>query len=998
MRSSAQLDRTETVRIPRAKKGKADGVRFKRSGYVAAAARPKTAQAVFKVISHARGHRVRILMNYVARSESEQPLAMEDEMGLKVQGLEGVEAVYQEWSQDFERAAPGQKRPPRHVTHTTFSGDCAQTPENALAVQNAVRELMAEQLGRDGYRYLMVLHTDTENPHIHVLIDNYNRDLSKPKLILNPPELLAMRQQFAQKLRERGIEQQATRRLDRPAILAAVAAMEAQGPWYVRALQTTVDKQATITQEPTPFDALAKRRTMARALAKLHQDVKATTLPFTKERRERLAQLRQVGQKLIDPAAPDYKRLVADLVLKFDKDRERVKDHIRALSDPANPVKDIKRRRQREQSIEKILDRNIEAVRAARLDLERSPGWGKSVEHHKLAQQLKDYERELKRIRLLHSFGFEKQAAPGTAAEVAAARTIEAVTASVTRTADKLQALGPWFEPTPRIETGEATPAMLKLAGRLAEKNGVPVAATDRATVRAYLEKHSPKREGQAKAVSFDAFAKRKSLTTIAAYMAGRLDRAGVDPSAPIALRVAALCAAQVEAPAPDISRLVGALQDRLQDVRARADFEARRATHRSTDPAERVQILATLKKDLSARVAGLKLARREVAEAPGLADRERLALVARLKRMERIVVQAGQLTDKPRELAAKFAELDKLNTTAPAKIPPARETPTLTTRSDDHAISSGPDVYAGPSGYGLRDTPAHPFSEPELYAGPHGQGQAPVTLDGLRTLSGLDLDGRDRGRSTVLLPDHAPTGLDGERTQGADQLRRPDNGLGAGEGRQGESRGEGQRIEPMAAPGDRLNQEQFAVLLDRVHTRLVEAGPWDDPTPFRSGHREFFEGDSGKARAPAMDAFAKQRNMLQEIDRLKPAIDAAHINFTPGMRRQLAAIRELRYDIEHAPAKDIAEVVGRLAQKVTDDQMRILAQDDKPAATATEALQRRRQTTRTADRNLQSVEAARQQVKKQPGLEPAQRNALADRLKVMAKAMAIYSGKSRGM
>lgn len=1022
-----------TVRL-KPRKGKADGVQFRKPGYAAAASKPKTAQAVVKVISQARGHRAKVLLNYVARSESEHPLALEDENGLEVKGVDGIQAVYEEWAKDFERAAPGQKRPPRHVTHMIFSGDCAQTPENARAVQSAVAELMREQLGRDGYRYMMVLHTDTDHPHVHVIVNNYNRDKDGPKLRINPPELLVFRQQFAQKMRERGIEQQATRRKDRLSVLEAVAKgienLQAGGAWYESKLyraaeaqgrdapsaeatsaeatpkmlewaeelaeengvqleqwaeelskKTGVQREATDfetvrtyldeysplrmgldnngpdadtkAEKPSPFNSFAKRRDMAKAVARIKEDVKATTLPFSQERRERMALLRKISQELIDPAAPNYRQLVENLSLKLDKDREKIRDHIRTLTDPENPVQDHKRRRQREHSIDKIIARNIEAVQSARLDLVRAPGVG-VIEGYKLGYQLKTYERELQRIRRQVAWGAFAKAAPGTTAEVAAERQRSAVLERATRTADKLAALGPWYEPT-----------------------------------------------DAKKAKTFDAFAKRQALTNIATHLADRLEAAGVKPTEPLAIRVRDLRASLVEAPAPKFAPLVAGLQQRLHDTRMRADLDVRRAAHQSTPLVDRDALRAKVRAELTARVDSMRSARRELAETPGVADRERLQLATTLKRMERIATQAARVVDNPRALAGKLAELDnKLRTQPePQKAPPAvvRDTQPTTARS-----FNGLDPYAPiVAGYGLKATPAIDWRDNELHHRPAAAREAPQSLDSMRTMSGVGMVGRAE-RSEVLLPNPAPVQLENVRAAPADGMRRPDNGLGAAGGSAAESgresgEGSGRRIEPVAAKGDRLTQEQLATLLDRVHSRLVEAGRWDDPTPYRSGHREFYQGDDGKPRAPVLDAFAKRRAMLQDIDQLKPEVDAAHVNFTPDMRRQLAAIRDMRDGIKNAPAKDMESVVNRLAEKLTNDQLRIEKQRDTPATSAVEALERRRQSERVATRNLQSTDDARREVQKAAGLMPMQRIALADRIKSMAKAMEIYSGKSLG-
>ena len=194
------------------------------------------------------------------------------------------------------------------------------------------------------------------------------------------------------------------------------------------------------------------------------------------------------------------------------------------------------------------------------------------------------------------------------------------------------------------------------------------------------------------------------------------------------------------------------------------------------------------------------------------------------------------------------------------------------------------------------------------------------------------------------------------------------------------------------------ITQDQLAGLLREALGRLEQAGPWDGPAPFHSAHSEAVEGRPGRSSTQEMDAFAKRREMMAEADKLGALIDGARrVDFTPDMRRDLTAIRDIRDGLRNEPARDLDGALSRLAEKCTNDQLRIMQMRDKPAASATEALQRRRTTERIASRNLQSIDDARRLIQAQPGIPSMQRISMAAKLKPLEKAMGQFAGKTVG-
>ncbi|MDD5385313.1 MAG: relaxase/mobilization nuclease domain-containing protein [Gallionella sp.] len=529
----------------KAKRGSREDVTRLSTSYVSQVNK-KAPQAVFKVVSHARGARVFNVLNYIERGDKplEQQLEAENQDGEKFVGKDDMHRVYEEWRKDFERATPTPREPkpkhltrkephhaktklsrippphrrdrlhnlselavvhnrqgrelllpgdvpdrvsdrrpdsemrgvadrdrgrggiepapvshakpakkeraPRHATHALLSADCENTPANARKVMAAAREVFQEQLASEGYRYMMVLHTDTKNPHVHVVINNYNTDPDKTKLRLNPPDLFVIRQRFAERMTELGLEQQATRRLDRPEVLErinrGIEALRKSGTWYEQklfsaslasgygekpgeqaspemlkyakslaeknkielpgnskaAVQEYLEQHGRKREGIPPFvmDAFAKRIAMAKAVARLKDQVKQTTLPFSKERSERMKALRAISQELIKPDAPDMKLLVNSLVVKLRNDTEKMQKQLDALQNPApDAAKPMSYTRQleRKRAVEKIVERRLEAVEKQRQAINTDPRIS-NADRKTIMQTLQIHQQSLQKV------------------------------------------------------------------------------------------------------------------------------------------------------------------------------------------------------------------------------------------------------------------------------------------------------------------------------------------------------------------------------------------------------------------------------------------------------------------------------------------------------------------------------------------------------------------------------------------------------------------------
>ncbi len=111
----------------------------------------------------------------------------------------------------YRKARKGQPAPraSRLVKNIVLSMPHPTPPEKVMAAARAfAREKFAGQ-----HRYAMVMHTDQQNPHVHLVVkveDNFGR-----KLRIDKPMLREWREDFARLMREQGIAANATPRFVR---------------------------------------------------------------------------------------------------------------------------------------------------------------------------------------------------------------------------------------------------------------------------------------------------------------------------------------------------------------------------------------------------------------------------------------------------------------------------------------------------------------------------------------------------------------------------------------------------------------------------------------------------------------------------------------------------------------------------------------------------------------------------------------------------------------
>jgi hypothetical protein len=168
-------------------------------------------EVVVKVSGGARTVRgVAAHLDYIGR-EGRGEVQIDD--GDRLQGRGFEKALLDDWDLDLDehrrhtqRAIAAGRKPPKLVHNLVFSMPKGTPPEKVLrAVQVLAREKFALK-----HRHLMALHVDQGHPHVHMVVKAVSEQGTR--LYIRPRTLREWRRDFAQYLRDLGVEANATER------------------------------------------------------------------------------------------------------------------------------------------------------------------------------------------------------------------------------------------------------------------------------------------------------------------------------------------------------------------------------------------------------------------------------------------------------------------------------------------------------------------------------------------------------------------------------------------------------------------------------------------------------------------------------------------------------------------------------------------------------------------------------------------------------------------
>lgn len=138
-------------------------------------------------------------MTYISRNGK---LVGENERGQKIEGTEEVKELFGQWGFDAKNSEKSRAK----SIHIVLSMKKGTDPN---AVLWAAREFALEKFAAN-HQYFMVLHTDTDHPHVHLAVKAQGFDMTWVKR--SKADLQEWREIFAARLREQGVQAEATPR------------------------------------------------------------------------------------------------------------------------------------------------------------------------------------------------------------------------------------------------------------------------------------------------------------------------------------------------------------------------------------------------------------------------------------------------------------------------------------------------------------------------------------------------------------------------------------------------------------------------------------------------------------------------------------------------------------------------------------------------------------------------------------------------------------------
>lgn len=168
-----------------------------------------SAEVMVKISSYGKGGgHVKAHLMYISRHSNAdaEKIALENDKGQLFDSVDDVKELYDHWSAEIDANKRAGKDNQRDTMHMVLSMPGKADP---LAMRRAVRDFAADNFGGN-HEYVFALHTDTDNDHCHLVVKC--RGFDGKQLRTSPEKLQHWRESFAERLRERGIDAEATPR------------------------------------------------------------------------------------------------------------------------------------------------------------------------------------------------------------------------------------------------------------------------------------------------------------------------------------------------------------------------------------------------------------------------------------------------------------------------------------------------------------------------------------------------------------------------------------------------------------------------------------------------------------------------------------------------------------------------------------------------------------------------------------------------------------------
>lgn len=203
-------------------------------------------EVMVKVTGNCKGsEHMKAHMDYISRNGK---VEIETEIGETIDGRDGINSVHRQWN----RIKGFRNDNTRDTTNIVLS---MPKGTKSSTVKDAVRAFAKHKFGHN-YQYLFALHEDTDSPHVHLCVKNLGFDFKRLVVKKGDPQI--WREGFAEQLRQRGVEAEATSRRSRGVVLKAandvILYMKKRGikPYIERSNMMEYDMQIQNTIDGKP--------------------------------------------------------------------------------------------------------------------------------------------------------------------------------------------------------------------------------------------------------------------------------------------------------------------------------------------------------------------------------------------------------------------------------------------------------------------------------------------------------------------------------------------------------------------------------------------------------------------------------------------------------------------------------------------------------------------------------------------------------------------------
>lgn len=263
-------------------------------------------QVMVKVTGGGRGMgAITAHLRYISKNGR---LAFEDDRGVVCEGRDALRDLADQWR--YGGAFIDETSHRREAFNIMLS---MPRGTDASIVERAAREFAHEELA--GHRYVMVLHDQQANPHVHISVRAQSRDGRR----LNPrkADLQRWRETFAEKLRGWGVEAEATRQASRGRAYAYPPI------WRLKAKETGRLRDET----PAERSGAALQRTRALAGEAWEQIIEGLSRSDSAEDRALASQVDRFVRRSWTAAERDVRHETREAArgLPIDVDRDRGK-------------------------------------------------------------------------------------------------------------------------------------------------------------------------------------------------------------------------------------------------------------------------------------------------------------------------------------------------------------------------------------------------------------------------------------------------------------------------------------------------------------------------------------------------------------------------------------------------------------------------------------------------------------------------------------------------